>query len=155
MSGRIVIKVGDVTCLECGNMIHQHLRHFEQPDTLLCPKCKGKLITFRTRNSILPGHFSDNINSDLYWRPDRDNYARELEWQYHKFEKLEEEGKTPKVNDYKTVRAAIETAKRFPEYYGDYDKGKPVAPDTKPIDAPTGETSKQIFEKIREVVASK
>lgn len=148
-----IVRLGKVKCSKCGYFELSHLLHYEKPETWECPECGGMLEPFKTKNALLPGAFSNDINSDRYWRPDRDCAAREEEWTGHKFECLEREGKIEKVDDHKERKAAIAMYKKYPEYFGDYEKGGHFEhkPQKTPDFKEEGPTADEVFKEIGRV----
>lgn len=148
-----VARIGEVECSKCGYFKSNHLLHYERRETFECPDCGGRLVPFKRINALLPGAFSNDINSDCYWRPDRDCAAREEEWTGHQFERLERDGKIEKVDDHKERKAAIEMYKKYPNYFGDYEKGGNFIykPQKTPDHKEEGPTTKEVLKEIGRV----
>jgi len=97
----VISKICGVTCPDCGWGNPQYYVNFEDPQGRVCPNCDGQLeITSGARSSaVLPGQFANDVNSELYVRPDKDHPGREMHWSWNKVEKLAGEGKTRPIQE--------------------------------------------------------
>jgi hypothetical protein len=108
-----LIRIGLIECLDCGAFIGGHVWHAEKPQSQVCPKCGGEICFVNRRKTHRFGQMSDDITSDLYFQnaPLRGEQtvseAKRLEHTYHKIEKLEENGATPRVDDTQEIKASI------------------------------------------------
>lgn len=110
--GILLSKICNVWCPECNYFKSGHYYHYERLETQKCVVCGADIVIVsgKSASSVLPGGWSDDFNSELYIRPDKDHpneRARHMKWTYHKIERLEEEGKTKKVNDFQDVKERI------------------------------------------------
>ena len=92
----VIAKICSVKCSECGLTKVNHYVSHDRPETFECPDCGGELIVTSGRrpSAVLPGQFANDVNSELFVRPDKDHPGREMLWGWKKLEALADKGRT-------------------------------------------------------------
>lgn len=117
----VIAKICDVECPECKWDNDGRQRHisYDEPVTMLCPICiesrpwwkrllrigtKGKDVNIveigdNRHGAVLPGQFSDDVNSEMFVRADKHHPGRDMLWGWHKIQKLADKGRTRPIED--------------------------------------------------------